>query len=668
MKHLEIQIKFIDTKLLPIYGFKNIIDYAFILCISDLDNLKIDLDKLNGLVEEFRKVFHSKNFSLHKTQYKILTKSQAICLLKTCLETTSIPFDISLKKNKKYLRLISKNNILDDYINTLKMTENGSFNENKLNSNLGNYIISPDTIDDTILNNSHKFKIEPSNSNSYSNSNLNSYSSNHIVSDWKNSTISPDTIGDTILDNSYVLKAEPSDSNISVYPWIPEGYKKFEEPKKLNKEQLNNGIKKINNIEFFLSPKRLIRSENFNESVIQIDMKKFNLDDKILKSFCVKFISKKINNQPIIAESFIEHLIKNIEFKIIIGGYYPYNWAGKFTNGINCLIDDIILPNKCLECHTVMLYLTNIDDILYLLENLEIKVSCECVSLYTELDNIIKESMIEQLISMGDKCNIFRIICGMAGNAYSEYVDSKKFNKLDGSYLFEDEHIHKNEIELNKNDIINESNLFVGNKLSFGEIEGFEIKNHSKDFINQNASHALNYKYDFVSWDIFYELKTKGIEYYRITNKNTFTHRYKINIFNYDEKIPHTISKLQIISNFNVNKILNTSINFSFGNKKLDIPIKYNFDNGVLEIDLENKHLILCGKITDIIIEFESVEDEELVGEKLSIVMKGFNWVKKFLYFFISNKIISINPNSISLEYKKYLSDCEKINFIQAFD
>ena len=619
MKNLEVQIKFIDTKLLPIYGFKNIIDYAFILCISDLDNLKIDLDKLNSLIDEFRKVFHSKNFSLHKTQYKILTKSQAICLLKTCLETTSIPFDISLKKNKKFLRLISKNNILENYINTLKMAENRSFNEN---SNL----VNP------------------------------------IISDCKN-TIYPGTVDKTESNNSIPIVNNNQTKNDNYYTYN-NGYKKIEEIKIINKEQLNNGIKKINNIEFYLSPKKLIKSVNFNISVIKIDMKKYDLDDKILKSFCVKFISKKINDQPIIAESFIEHLIKNIEFEVKIGNNYPYNWTGKFTNGINCIVDNILLPNKCLTHHSSILKLINIDDILYLLENLEIKVTCEFVSLYTELDNILNKSLIEQLICVENKYNIFRIIYGMGSNTYSEFLNLKKFNKLQHRYDLKNNDANNdddnnddanngvNKIELNKNDIINESNLFVGNPLTFDEIEGFEIKNYSKDFINEDSLIALEYKYYFVCWDIFYDLKTNGIEYYKIKIKNTCTHCYKINILNY-ENIPHSISKLKIMSNFNVNKILKTSINFYCGEKRLDLSVKYNFDNGVLELDLENKHLILIGKIDYISIEFESVGDEELVGEKLSILMKGFNWIDKYRLFLITNKMNIIDPNTIYLEHKK---------------
>lgn len=100
MKSLKLQIEFIDKKLLVLYGFGGIMDYSHSICTSEPDSIPINLNKLNGLIDEFRKIFHAKNFSLHKTQYKILTKSQAVCLLKTCLEITSVPFDVSLKQKK----------------------------------------------------------------------------------------------------------------------------------------------------------------------------------------------------------------------------------------------------------------------------------------------------------------------------------------------------------------------------------------------------------------------------------------------------------------------------------------------------------------------------------------------------------------------------------------
>ncbi len=603
MKHLKDQIKFIDIKLLPLYGFKNIVDYTHILCISDLDNLKLDLVKLNELIDEFRKVFNSKNFSLHKTQYKILTKSQGICLLKTCLEITSIPFDINMKKNKKYMRLICKNNILENYINTLKMAENSSFKQK-------------DNFEQKV-NSEQKDNFE------------------QIVE--------------------------------HVFAFNTNGYKDYTAPKIITKEQLNDGIKKINNLEFFLIPKKLIKNKNnyYNDPFIEINMKNYVLNNKILKSFCVKFVSKKINNEQILSENYIEHLVKNIIFKINIGGSIPYNWGGKFMNDTNCIIDNLILPIKYLQFNQVMLYLTNIKEIMYLFENLEIKISCEYVDLYAEIDNIIQESSIEQLFCMEtNKFNILRIMRGMASNIYDEFQNldklpqnnfaskykkdiinkTKNFNSsIESDLLCMNKNLH----ELNKKDIINESELFVGKSLFFGNFEGFEIEHYFKNFSNQNASRALDYKYEFVCWNIFDEVNAQDIEYYRITDKNLFKHFYKINLSKHSNV--YTISKLQILSNFNLNKISKTHINYSHAcGKEIDIPVKCNFQKKILTIDLEGKHISLF-EITDIIIQFESEYEEELIGEKITVIMKAFEWAEKHRRFFATCKMITFDFDNMNV-------------------
>ncbi len=165
MKSLEKQIKFIDTKLLKIFGFNNIVDYETKINISEPETEQIDLVKLNELIPEFRELFHAKNFSLHKTNYVIVSKSQAVCLLKTCLELTSIPFDVSLYKKKKYLRLISKNNILEDYIQTIKMSENRTLKNNSLKLSQKQDIITKDELISAI-NSSYIFYYTISNNES----------------------------------------------------------------------------------------------------------------------------------------------------------------------------------------------------------------------------------------------------------------------------------------------------------------------------------------------------------------------------------------------------------------------------------------------------------------------------------------------------------------------
>lgn len=128
MKDLEEQIKFLDEKLLPIFGIRNIIDYSTTI---HLDKLSITLlDSLNDIIDEFRKIYPVKDFNLHKSEYRIKSIEQAFSLLKKCLQISLIQFEKGFSKKSKYLRLIPKNNILDKYINKMeKMSSERNFCE-----------------------------------------------------------------------------------------------------------------------------------------------------------------------------------------------------------------------------------------------------------------------------------------------------------------------------------------------------------------------------------------------------------------------------------------------------------------------------------------------------------------------------------------------------------
>lgn len=123
MKSLEKQIEFIDKKLLPLYGIKNIIDYTTVLYVENLCK-KVNLVKdVNKLLKEFRELFPVKNFNLHKTDYQIKSEEHAFLFLKKILESCCIYFESGIVKKKKYLRLIPENNTLKLYINSMQSSD-----------------------------------------------------------------------------------------------------------------------------------------------------------------------------------------------------------------------------------------------------------------------------------------------------------------------------------------------------------------------------------------------------------------------------------------------------------------------------------------------------------------------------------------------------------------
>lgn len=120
MKSLEKQIEFIDKKVLPIYGVKNIKDYQKNICIDEINNTV--LMKLNIIMQEFRDIFPVKDFSLHKTNYLIKTFDHAFNFLKKMLDISCVPYEIDKNTGKKMLRLLPENKILIKYIYNMEKT------------------------------------------------------------------------------------------------------------------------------------------------------------------------------------------------------------------------------------------------------------------------------------------------------------------------------------------------------------------------------------------------------------------------------------------------------------------------------------------------------------------------------------------------------------------
>ena len=604
MKSLKAQIEFIDKKLLSLYGFtKGVIDYMHTICISEPDaNNPVDLIKLNNLIPEFRKIFHAKNFSLHKTQYKIISNSQAICLLKTCLEITSIPFDIFLKSKKKYLRLISKNNILDDYINTLKMSENGTLEEK--NNSIGCRV-------ELEMDKHETQKLE------------------------------------TQKLETQKLETQKSSENYTIGRYIlEEGLKEHKKIKLVTKEQLNQNIKKVTKFEYFLLPKKLLVLQNIDTQSVQIDMKDYGLIDKMLKSYCVKIISKTLDGEPVISEPFVKHIVSNMRWEFSIGGNNI--WWGNFVNGQNIIISDAIILNNCLQHHDVHLKLLNIDLIRNMLDNLEIQINGEYVGLYNDLEAELAGSMIEQEISIDDKYNLLTIMHGMAGNGFNEFIPLERFKKLrSGCWDYSDLCANNKNILKSKEDIRQEKS-FEGKPVCISNIEGFEITNILFEKNNDEcASVVLDYGYDFVCWNKCCPIQNDIIGYHRIMVKNKYIHCYKINISgNFD-----SISRLEIMLP-GTKKYLGSNIKINYYHVfkgKLNYFTNYTLVDEVIKINLEPKHLLSYGQISHIILSFETDNVDEPIMDKIIVLMKVFKWLKNFIKKFVTSEECEVDIEKLKI-------------------
>lgn len=636
MKHLKDQIKFIDVKLLPLYGFKNLLDYSQIINITDADDLTIDLDKLNELIDEFRKIFHSKNFSLHKTQYRILTKSQAICLLKTCLEITSIPHDVSLKKNKKYLRLISKNNILDDYINTIKMTEIGTIdslvkkwtNENltydlksKYDKQLGELYTSLKPMTKEELDKHDEFdkldKLDELDEFNTSSKPMTIAELDKKIIEMKFKKLyklytpsKPMTIEELDeLDEkieemkSKKLHTPPEQITKAELDKFDEMTQKMRSeklytiPSLISKKVLNDGIKKIHKLEFYLNPSKLLTIKNiadadailhyFNEDSLSINLKHYGLEKKILKSLKIQFVSKKINSQSIISEHYISYLTDKLNYAMMIGN--GVCWKGKFTcSDLNFIPDNVLIPNNCLKYSQVYVIIQNIGELLNVINNLEIKVDVEYVDLYSVLNKNILSCSFEQNICIDNKYNVLRIISGMGGMAYVTYMTKEQWEKTYNKKVYNMNVNANSDVDTELPDDLN--NLLVenvGEKISVYNVDGCMIQLGTKSTkstkltkLNIKDFFKLNDKIKFVCFDTSYKIKD-NLSYYRICSGDTFIHNYTFNLYvdynldKYTSILPysHSYSKLEInMAKINISDI----IEFTFKH----VDTKYRFDTG----------------------------------------------------------------------------------------
>ena len=588
MKSLISQIEFIDKKLLPLFGISNLLDYKTTLCISNPDALTIDLNKFNELLTEFREKFHAKNFSLHKTDYKIISNGQAICTLKTCLEVTSIPFDISVKNKQKYLRLISKNNILEDYINTLKMSENRTFD-----------------------NESEKQEVK------------NSKTTNNIT------------------ENEYNYSVKSLNNNQYLY----------------TKDDLQDGVKTTHRYEFIVEPRRLL----FNlekiiggKKCIKFNLKGYDLNNKNLSSIKIDFISKKFinessENENILSNSFIKHMICNIHYRILGGGKEIYN--SKFTND-NLIPSKIIIPLSCLCYNCVEIEFYELDEKIFIniIDNLEMLVKVEYVDFYSKFESTLVNAIIEQEVVKEDNLyNVLKIMSGMVGMKFKPYLTKEKY----------DIYLSKGEIlpikSTAKNNIFDNENI-VGKRyfLNNTGFEGFFVENHQDD--KSYYLVPLMYHYDFSQIDDTMVITKENYSYWKTTSKNKIYYNYQFSLQQPEHSFD-SISKLQIVLEdmdllLDESKALAISLSNYSNKKKLNYKVREAGDKinvFTIDLDLEDKHICFNSYGIDVTLVFTCINESVPIKENIILLTKSFFWESKYRKYLRSKEEIILPIEKVEL-------------------
>src|SRR5690606_6853648 len=87
--------------------------------------------RVNSKLDQIKQLFPIKEFNLHKTGGKINSYTQSFAVLKKCLEICNVMYQIKRVNGVNQMRLIPKNFILENYINTQKMSDIHSESESK---------------------------------------------------------------------------------------------------------------------------------------------------------------------------------------------------------------------------------------------------------------------------------------------------------------------------------------------------------------------------------------------------------------------------------------------------------------------------------------------------------------------------------------------------------
>ena len=483
MKSIEEQIKFIDTILLPFFGIKSIIDYESTFEITS----EIDLDAFNKIIPDFRKIFPAKEFSLHKTKYIIETSNQALCILKKCMELIQLPYTIdTITKNKisyKQVRLIQTNKNLYNYIEN-KMSEiriseiadeknqlmknievncvlktKGPSHDIKGDPPMPKTIVSPwmnssiepdNNIKDNhqLLKNLENIDEEDINEEDFLNCIKNIQISENV--DYKKLYLKHKATYLKLRDQvnlknpSYDIRGVPQNPKTIVSPWINSSIKldplyDLKPPKKnltITNEMLHNSILEEYTTQINLSISRLTH----NDKII-IPLQNHLSSDKYITSMKVLFVSKKLNGSNIISDEYINKIVNGYMYVLEIG--YGDVVDGLFENGKELLPESLnsnrmILCNKILIWHKCILKIilnnyefpiANLFDVKLEIKHAKINKDIE-QDLYCTLEKKNISCVVEQLIKNNkQESNIARVMAGMGGNAYSEFLTKEKFER-----------------------------------------------------------------------------------------------------------------------------------------------------------------------------------------------------------------------------------------------
>jgi len=589
MKSLEEQISFVDKKLLPFFGFKNICDYDYTFKFST----EIDLDSFNELISEIRKVFPVKEFSLHKINYKVSKSNQALCILKKSLDLIQLPYTVeTIVKNKisfKQMRLIRTNIILHNYIK--KMTEIRTFEE----TNKMNFLENPTN---EIQQKQPTLENEPKKQHLY---------------------------------------APPGNDYVPSYDYKPQKTQKF----LLTENDLQHFKKEIKMTLLFMFFEKTI---NNNECEFVIDLKHYNLIDKYVNSIKCKF---SYNRETQNGENILNNIL-NSKYEILISEQVIYSETfceDKELLPNTQLLSTMLLPIRVLYSHDVKLKiklsfnsiigydifnyfgLTMCVNTVHFYDNVDEKL---LYMTYPDINNISCGTE-QTIINEKNEYNIFRTCYGMGANAYNDFIEKEKFLQ----YMWKEKFLQKGEEyvkRLNEKDVIRFYE--IGEKII---LKGYESKNlhvpkGDYDF-NSCVTNKIyknnepNFQYSIITNDEGKHIHTyEMMIHYNLCNENVREHVGFYKTPDYISDLCISFSHKKFINKENIKLYfllldfchhlsLDQKVKFVTNDKMLqkkNVEFEMKFNECESKIEIKTKqHVFVCGSIQCIGFLLEYTNDTE---------------------------------------------------------
>jgi hypothetical protein len=201
-------------------------------------------------------------------------------------------------------------------------------------------------------------------------------------------------------------------------------------PEYSNCELLYKNIKNVHQSSIRVEPIKLFIEDANNSRFLKINLHKTELQNKHITSIKLKFISKKLDDNQIFTQEYIDSNLTNVKYNLMCGHNVIFD--DDFYQDTILLTSGLILPLKYIkDHHSVCINIMNISNMLSLLNDLELQILYDEVEFKEEFDGLMSTRQIDQLIqTKTNTYNVFRVMFGMGVKAIDIDLPKDKFNEI----------------------------------------------------------------------------------------------------------------------------------------------------------------------------------------------------------------------------------------------